>query len=119
RTQKAQSRGRSTWKPRLEPLEERALPSLTSIAVTPANPILNAGQTQQFTAIGTFSDGSSQVLPGNFSTWASQQSMLTPRWVAAVGTVNGSLYAVGGDTNGGFVGTNEAYNPMTNTWTAK
>ena len=34
---------------------------LTSIAVTPTNPTLNVGPSQQFTATGTFSDGSSQV----------------------------------------------------------
>lgn len=39
-----------------------ALPSLTSITVTPANPTINVGQTQPFTATGTFSDGSTQVL---------------------------------------------------------
>ncbi|MDO8412876.1 MAG: hypothetical protein Q7S51_03680, partial [Gallionellaceae bacterium] len=37
--------------------------TLSSVSVTPANPTLTAaGQTQQFTATGTFSDGSSQVL---------------------------------------------------------
>ncbi len=37
-------------------------PQLVSIEVTPANPTINVGQTQQFTATGTFSDGSTQVL---------------------------------------------------------
>ncbi|MGI8784396.1 MAG: hypothetical protein ACR2L2_12195 [Acidobacteriota bacterium] len=31
-----------------------SLPTLTSIAVTPANPTINVGQTQQFPATGTF-----------------------------------------------------------------
>lgn len=35
---------------------------LTSIDVTPANPTIYVGQTQHFTAIGGFSDGSSAVL---------------------------------------------------------
>ncbi len=43
--------------------------TLVSIAVTPANPSVAAGGTQQFTATGTFSDSSTQVL-GN-AVWAS------------------------------------------------
>ena len=39
-----------------------AAPTLTSIAVTPANPTNLAGATQQFTATGTYSDGSTQNL---------------------------------------------------------
>ncbi|MFZ5876513.1 MAG: kelch repeat-containing protein [Nitrospirota bacterium] len=38
-------------------------PTLSSIAVTPADPTIHVGQTQQFTATGTFSDGSTQILP--------------------------------------------------------
>src|SRR5271157_4496927 len=38
------------------------LRSLVSIAVTPANPSLAAGQQQQFTATGTYTDGSQQNL---------------------------------------------------------
>ena len=45
-------------------------PTLTSIAVTPANPSVAAGKTQQFTATGTFSDSSTQDLTGTV-TWAS------------------------------------------------
>ena len=35
-------------------------PTLTSIAVTPANPTIQTGATQQFTAEGTYSDTSKQ-----------------------------------------------------------
>jgi len=38
------------------------IPVLTSIAVTPANPSILVGGTQQFTATGTFSDNSTQNL---------------------------------------------------------
>ena len=38
--------------------------TLSSIAVTPANPTLTIGQTQQITATGTFSDGTVQTLQG-------------------------------------------------------
>ena len=44
--------------------------TLQSIAVTPANPSVAKGLTQQFTATGTFSDGSTQNLTGSV-TWAS------------------------------------------------
>ncbi|HEV8599827.1 MAG TPA: kelch repeat-containing protein, partial [Gemmatimonadales bacterium] len=37
----------------------------------------------------------------------------------AIGVVNGILYAVGGVDGAGATGTVEAYDPATNTWTAK
>ena len=46
-----------------------AVPTLTSIAVTPANPTIQFGGTQQFAATGTYSDGSTQNLTGSV-TWA-------------------------------------------------
>jgi sugar lactone lactonase YvrE len=45
-------------------------PTLVSIAVTPANPSIAKGKTQQFTATGTFSDNSTQNLTST-ATWAS------------------------------------------------
>jgi hypothetical protein len=45
-------------------------PTLQSIAVTPANPSVGKGLTQQFTATGTFSDNSHQILTSQV-TWAS------------------------------------------------
>src|SRR5208283_4822316 len=44
--------------------------TLVSIAVTPANPSLAAGQQQQFTATGTYTDGSHQNLTTT-ATWTS------------------------------------------------
>src|SRR4029077_20057769 len=44
--------------------------TLVSIAVTPANPSIAKGRTQQFTATGTFSDNSTQNLTAQV-TWAS------------------------------------------------
>ncbi len=46
---------------------------LTSIAITPANPSVAAGQTQQFTATGTYSDGSTQNLTTT-ATWSSSST---------------------------------------------
>jgi hypothetical protein len=59
--------------------------ALVSIAVTPANPSITKGATQQFTATGTFSDNSTQALPS--VTWASG----TP----SVATINTSGLATG------------------------
>jgi len=44
--------------------------ALASIAVTPANPSMLLGNTQQFTATGTFTDGSTQNLTSS-ATWSS------------------------------------------------
>jgi hypothetical protein len=44
-------------------------PTLKSIAVTPANPSIAVGATQQFTAIGTYSDGSTQNLTNGLVSW--------------------------------------------------
>jgi hypothetical protein len=47
--------------------------TLQSIAVTPANPSIAKGQTEQFTATGTYSDGTMQNLT-NSVTWASSNT---------------------------------------------
>ncbi|MBI5846564.1 MAG: Ig-like domain-containing protein, partial [Nitrospirae bacterium] len=53
--------------------------TLVSIIVTPANPSITVGNTQQFTAIGTYSDSSTQDLSSS-ATWTSSNS--------AVATIN-------------------------------
>ncbi|HYG36610.1 MAG TPA: DUF4082 domain-containing protein, partial [Clostridia bacterium] len=60
--------------------------TLNSIAVTPAGPSITAGATQQFTATGTYSDGSTQNLASQVS-WNSSST--------AVATVNASGLATG------------------------
>src|SRR5215831_15066198 len=62
------------------------LPLLTSIQVSPANSSIDIGQTQQFTAQGTFSDGSTKDLT-NLVTWSSSNT--------TVATINASGLAVG------------------------
>jgi hypothetical protein len=47
--------------------------TLVSIAVTPANPSVAKGLTEQFTATGTFTDGSTQILTSGV-TWASSNT---------------------------------------------
>jgi uncharacterized protein YjdB len=60
--------------------------TLTSISVTPANPTITTGATQQFTATGTFSDASMQNITGSV-TWTSLKT--------AVATISGSGLASG------------------------
>src|SRR5205823_4688974 len=50
---------------------------LVSIAVTPANPSIAKGTTQQFTATGTYSDGSTQDLTNAVSWSSSNLSVAT------------------------------------------
>ena len=49
------------------------LPLLTSIQVSPANSTIDIAQTQQFTAVGTFSDGNTQDLT-NLVNWSSSNT---------------------------------------------
>ncbi|MFO7558654.1 MAG: right-handed parallel beta-helix repeat-containing protein [Desulfobacterales bacterium] len=59
-------------------------PDLVSIAVTPANPSISAGNNQQFKAIGTFSDASTEDISAQVS-WSSSNT--------GVATIDGSGYA--------------------------
>ena len=52
----------------------RPPPTLTSIAVTPANPSIITGASQQFTATGTYSDGSTQNITSQ-ATWISSNTL--------------------------------------------
>src|SRR3989304_3098896 len=48
---------------------------LVSIAVAPENPTIALGQTQQFTANGTFTDGSTKDITGT-ATWSSSNNSI-------------------------------------------
>ena len=61
-------------------------PTLNSIAVTPGNPSINTGVTQQFTATGNYSDGSTQNLTSQ-TTWTSSNT--------SVATINSTGLASG------------------------
>ena len=63
--------------------------TLVSIAVTPANPSVPKGGTQQFTATGTFSDGTTQNLTST-ATWSSS--------AVTVATINAAGLATAGGT---------------------
>ena len=60
--------------------------TLSSIAVTPVNPVIAPGSTQQFTATGTYSDGSTQNLTGS-ANWSSSN--------ASVATITSAGFASG------------------------
>lgn len=62
------------------------------------------------------------------NSWVSKAPMHVARSYIGVGVVNGKIYAIGGATqhgsspnslSGGFVGTNEEYDPASDTWTYK
>jgi hypothetical protein len=61
--------------------------SLTSVAVTPANPTISTGTTQQFTAVATYSDGSTEDVTGT-ATWASSNT--TTATISSGGLASGS-----------------------------
>jgi membrane-associated protease RseP (regulator of RpoE activity) len=69
----------------------------------------------------SFADGSAE------NTWVSEASMQVARSSLGVAVVNGKIYAIGGNTreksgqqtSGGIVGTNEEYDPATDTWIFK
>jgi hypothetical protein len=68
---------------------------LVSIVVTPVNPSISVGQTQQFTATGTYSDASTQDLTKS-AHWSSSSS--------GVATINNGVSG-GGLASGQGVGT--------------
>ena len=92
-----------------------AAPTLQKIAVTPVNPTIPIGATEQFTATGTYSDNSTQNLTGKV-TWVSSNP--------AVAAVSGSglatavsagaviITATSGSVNGGATLTVEVDLPM-------
>jgi len=81
-------------------------PTLVSIAVTPANPSIAKGKTQQFTATGTFSDNSTQNLTST-ATWSSLTTSVatitTGGLATGVGTGTSTIQATSGTVNGSTV----------------
>ena len=77
--------------------------SLSSIAVTPANNKIPVGQTKQYTATGTYSDGSTQDLTSS-ATWSSSASpvatIASSGMVTAVSTGSTTITATTGGKSG-------------------
>ena len=75
---------------------------LTSIDVSPATPSIAVGTTQQFTAVGNFDDGSTQLLPS--VTWSSSPIGISTidafGLATAVGTGTTTISATSGSVTG-------------------
>jgi hypothetical protein len=69
----------------------RSGPTLTSIEVTPANPSIAFGTTQQFTATGTYSDGTTHNLTTSVTWGSSSKSVAT---ISNAGGSNGLATSV-------------------------
>lgn len=63
-----------------------AAPTMTGVSVTPSNPSISAGSSQQFTATANYSDGSTKNVSSS-STWTSSDT--------SVATINSSGLATG------------------------
>jgi N-acetylneuraminic acid mutarotase len=75
-------------------------------------------QTEQFTATGYYSNGSSEVLTNGMTSgggsWAEVAGMPAAKFEAGCAAANGQMYAVSGTTGDNLV---FAYNPALNVWT--
>lgn len=79
--------------------------TLTAIAVTPANQTILLGATQQFTATGTYSDGSTRDIT-NQVTWESSDTGVAiigaPGLAGAAGTASGTVTITATDASSGL-----------------
>ena len=92
--------------------------ALKSISVTPGTATIFLGQTQQFTANGTFADGTSAILPTG-GVWAVGNSLTNAvRAPMAAAGNNGILYFFGGQDGGGAENFVQTYNLATSVWGA-
>jgi uncharacterized protein YjdB len=76
---------------------------LSSIAVTPANPSISDGTTQQFTVTGSYSDGSTQTLTDSVTWRSSNNSVATisnTGLASSVGSGNSTIQAALGSVTG-------------------
>jgi hypothetical protein len=76
-------------------------PSLSSLAITPANPSIGAGQNQHFMAEGSFSDGTKQNLTSSVI-WMSSNTN--------VATINASGMAIGATQGNSNIGASSGSN---------
>ncbi len=87
--------------------------TLASITVLPANPTLVTGATQPFTAMGTFTDGSSRALLSGASSWMTGAAIPETSYALGGAFVGGKFFAIAG-WNTARLG---IYNPTNNRWT--
>ena len=84
-------------------LTVQAPPTLTSLTVTPANPSIWRGASQQFTATGIYSDGSTQNLSSQV-TWTSSNTGVATINVGGLATGSSAGNTTISATLGGLVG---------------
>jgi hypothetical protein len=91
---------------------------LVSIGVTPPSATLTAAQSnQQFTATGTYSDGSTQPLSAGGGAWVPSGSLATPRFYhTATLLQDGSVLVAGGYNGSSTFASAERYYPASGTW---
>ena len=91
---------------------------LVSIGVTPSSATLTAAQSsQQFTATGTYSDGSAQPLSAGGGAWVPSGSLATPRFYhTATLLQDGSVLVAGGYNGSSTFASAERYYPASGTW---
>jgi hypothetical protein len=77
--------------------------TLSSVAVTPTNPTIPTGSTLQFTAIATYSDGSTQDVTGT-ATWASSNTTVATISSGGLATGSRSGTTTISATQGGIAG---------------
>ena len=88
--------------------------ALSSISVTPANAGIGVTSNLQFTATGTFSDGSSRALTSGGNSWANGIAIPQASYGLGGAFVGGKFYAVSG-----FATTRVGiYDPTNNTWSS-
>lgn len=102
-------------------LSVRITPALISIAVAPVNPSVAVGNTLQFTATGSYSDGSTQILTGTVTWSSSVQGVAT---ISAAGlatgvsvgssTISATLSGITGSTT--LSVTSTSVSPVTEEW---
>ena len=88
-------------------------PALTNLVLTPVNPTIVVTSNQQFTATGSFSDGSSHSLIASGNSWTVKAPMSTASYGLSGAFVGGKFYAISGFATARL----EIYSPTLNTWT--
>ncbi|MEY4488933.1 MAG: hypothetical protein RIQ79_1441, partial [Verrucomicrobiota bacterium] len=88
-------------------------PVLASLAVTPANPSLAVGATQQFAATGLLTDGTTVSLTTGANAWTSGTAIPQPSYALGAAFVGGKFYAISGFATARVA----VYDPALNTWT--
>src|SRR3984893_13570483 len=76
--------------------------SLTSIAISPPNPLLSKGKTQQLAATGTYSDGNTQDITGKVSWTGSVANVIdlsSTGLITAKGPGNATVTATAGSVS--------------------